>query len=110
MADDRAFVENAKRELKKRWNFKIDIRLHAKLKSMSEQINEEEVKENLRNPDKLAAVRQIDKFKFILYFKLSNTLVHKYIVDFRDFEKTIRIVTVVKLRIKWQKGVEKYVR
>ena len=91
-------------------DYKIKITLHAKLKLEHEQISPEEIFENLRNPDKISHYVVEGGNKYILYFKLSNSIGHKYVIEINHYEKEIKVITVVKLRIRWQKKAEKYVK
>lgn len=43
-----------------------------------------------------------------MWFKLSNTTGHKYYVEIDDVEKTIKIITGVKIRVRWQRKAEKH--
>ena len=90
--------------------YKINITLHAKLKIDHEQLSEDEICENLKNPGKLHHYVVEGGNKYILYFKLSNSIGHKYVIEINHYEKEIKVITVVKLRIRWQKKAEKYVK
>ncbi|MDO8627964.1 MAG: hypothetical protein Q7K42_05855, partial [Candidatus Diapherotrites archaeon] len=68
--------------------------VHSKLKSATEQISLEEVEENIKNPKNLYVYEKEDALKYKLYFKLSNSIAHKYVVEINKFEKTIKIVTI----------------
>ncbi|MDO8537411.1 MAG: hypothetical protein Q7S21_00840 [archaeon] len=91
-------------------DYEIVLTLHAKLKAETEQISVNEVIENIKNPKFLQYVEKDDDFKYRLYFDLSNALSHKYVIEINNFEKKIKVVTLVKLRKKWQKKAEKYVK
>jgi len=106
-------------DLKKRLQncsgYEIDLRLHVlHFRLVSEQINEADVIENidrLKNLDltKLFKFESIDKHKFKLYFKHSKSIFHKYVIDIRDNERKIRVVTVHRIHGKLQKEFDKYV-
>ena len=102
-------------ELLKCRNYKIIKTLHfEQFKQPFEQISDGILEDNLRNPKNLK-VAEIDYWldnrkKLKLWYKLSNTTGHKYYIEIDDIEKTIKIVTGVKLRIRWQKKVEKHVK
>ncbi len=48
--------------------------------------------------------------KLKLWFRLSNTTGHKYYVEIDDSERTIKIITGVKIRIRWQRKAGKHVK
>ncbi len=95
--------------------YKIAKTLHfEQFKQPFEQISDEVLEENLRNPKRLI-IAEVDfwgdhRKKLKLWFKLSNTTGHKYYIEIDDTEKTIKVVTGVKLRLRWQRKVEKHVK
>jgi len=86
--------------------------LHFRL--LSEQINETDVIENLTdlknlNFRNLCKYQAEDKPKFKLYFRPSKSIFHKYVIDIRDSEGKIRLVTVHRIHGELQKEFEKHV-
>ena len=106
-------LEEIQKKLVGCWNYRIVKTLHfEKIRQPFHQISDKDIEENLKNPSKLA-IAEVEYWtnarkKFILWFRLSNTTGHKYYVEIDDIEKTIKIITGVKLRLRWQKKVEKY--
>ena len=87
--------------------------LHFKL--VSEQINAEDILERLEALKKqdfreLEFYRRLDKDKYKLYFHHSKNILHKYVIDIRNTERTIRVVTVHKIHRDSQKRFDKYAR
>ena len=105
-------LERIKDKLSKLRSIAINISLHAKLKLGVEGILEKDVIENLRHPEALGAAVQDrkNKNKFILWFRQSNSISHKYVIEFQEPLNQVEVVTVVKLRIKWQKRLDKHAR
>jgi len=95
-------------------DYAIDMRLHVlHFRLLSEQINEDDVRtrlENLKSLDfaNLYRYTVVDKHKFKLYFRHSKSIFHKYVIDIRDNEKKIRLVTVHRIHGRLQKEFEKY--
>lgn len=96
-------------------DYELDLRLHVlHFRLLGEQINESDVRQrldDLKNMDfaELCKYEAVDKHKFKLYFKHSKSIFHKYVIDIRDNEKKIRLVTVHKICGKFQKEFERYV-
>jgi len=103
-------LEDFKKKLIEARNYLIDFGLHVTLHADSKNVSLEEVEENLRSPGKLAGIKQEDNNKFICLFKLSNTLTHKYVIRFKPDERIIKVITVIKIRNRWQKKVRKHGR
>jgi hypothetical protein len=95
-------------------SYEIDLRLHViHFKLVSEQINAEDIRENLERLKRqdfksLLFCKAIDRNKFKLYFRHTNNILHKYIIDIRDSERKIRVVTVHKIHCDSQKRFDKY--
>jgi len=104
-----------KKRLAKCSDFKVDLRLHVlHFRLLSEQIREVDVLDNLDSLKrldfgKLCRYDTIDKHKFKLYFKHSKSIFHKYVIDIRDNEKSIRVITVHRIHGKLQKAFERHV-
>ena|SRR3989344_1646863 len=95
--------------------YKIIKTLHfEQFKQPFEQISDELLEENLRNPRRLI-IAEVDYWgefrkKLKLWFRLSNTTGHKYYIEIDEIERTIKVITGVKLRVRWQRKVEKHVK
>ncbi|GEM_PF-1806958 len=96
--------------------YRIVKTLHfEQFKQPFEQISDTVLEENLRNPSNAFVMAEVDfwgdfRKKLKLWFKLSNTTGHKYYVEIDDVEKTIKIITGVKIRVRWQRKAEKHVK
>jgi len=75
--------------------YKIVPTLHAEFKIGFEQISLDDIIENIKNLELLKMYIKYDEFKYALYFVLSKTLAHKYVIEINNFEKIIKIITVV---------------
>jgi len=105
-------------DLKKRLSscsdYELDIRLHVlHFRLLTEQINEEDIRENLGNLKKLdfkklSYYKSTDRHKFILYFQHTRNIIHKYVIDIRDSEKKIRVISVHKIHADSQRKFDKY--
>ncbi len=83
---------------------------HALFRISFRQLEEGEITRNLVDPGKLVFARKQGpggENKFECYFAYSNSLAHKYVVV---LNAKIKVITVIKIKRKWQKMVEKYAR
>jgi len=85
----------------------IIITKHAELQAFVREINLEEVKENIVNPEKLVYFKQQetenkDEEKYDCYFAYSKHLFHRYILA---VNRKIIIVTIIKINRDWQKAI-----
>lgn len=90
----------------------IVITDHARLQATVRQIDLEEVKRNILNPVRLVFAEKqtaagANEEKYNCYFKYSNTLAHRYVIVINA--KAV-VVTVIKIRKKWQRRMEKYAK
>ncbi len=108
-------MDEFRAKLAKCAGYEIDLRLHViHFKLVSEQINAEDIRERLERLARqefkgLLFCKRIDSHKFKLYFRHTNNILHKYVIDIRDGERKIRIVTVHKIHRDSQKRFDKYV-
>jgi len=108
-------MDKLRARISKCMNYEIDLRLHVThFRMISEQINENDILQNLEDLknlkfDKLKQCVIKDANKYALYFLHTKHIYHKYVIDIRDNEKKIRVVTVHKIHDKSQKRFEKYV-
>lgn len=72
---------------------------HAEIRALVRNINLEEVKENIVNPERLADFREINN-KFECYFAYSKTYCHKYILKLNG---KVIIVTIISINRDWQR-------
>lgn len=95
-------------------DFEIDLRLHVlHNRLITEQINEQDLigyLNELKELDfkNLAHFKSEDAHKFILYFQHTKNIYYKCVIDIRDYEKKIRVVTVHKVHRDSQLRFEKY--
>jgi hypothetical protein len=87
----------------------IVITTHAEVQAIFREIELQEVKQNILNPEKLVYVEEqkISKEgekKFNCYFAYSKELTHRYV--FTTNGKLI-IVTIIKINRDWQKTIKK---
>lgn len=108
-------MSDLQKRLKNCQEYAIDMRLHViHFRLATEQINEEDIRENLKRLQhqdfsSLLYYKAEDSSKFILYFSHTKNIVHKYVIDIRDAEKVIRLVTVHKIHKDSQKRFEQNV-
>ncbi|MDP6548093.1 MAG: hypothetical protein QF917_04015 [Candidatus Woesearchaeota archaeon] len=86
---------------------------HVTQRCLIRDISKEEVVQNLLKPDKLVyAGKQESKFpnekKYDLYFVFSNTRAYRLPVILK--EKSLYVITVIKINRRWQGMVDKYER
>lgn len=102
------------RKLEECAGYRITKTLHfEQFKQPFEQISDAVLEDNLRNPTKALVMAEVDfwgefRQKLKLWFKFSNTTGHKYYVEIDGIEKTIKIITGVKVRVRWQRKVGKH--
>jgi len=105
-------ISKVKEELKK--YSKEQIRFnepHVTERCLLRDITKEEVIQNLLKPDKLVYVgEQESKFpdekKYDIYFVLSNTRAYRFPIVLK--EKSLYVITVIKINRRWQRIVNKY--
>lgn len=82
---------------------------HSKLQAFVREIDLEEVKENIVNPDKLVYAEEQKAFKksekkYNCYFGYSKSFSHRYALTTNS---KIIIVTIIKINRDWQKIIER---
>lgn len=87
----------------------IKITDHAYAQAIFRNINIDEVKENIINPEKLSFVREQkgkskNEKKYDCYFGYSKNLCHRYILLLKN---NCIVCTIIKVRRRWQKIIEK---
>jgi hypothetical protein len=102
-------LEKFKKRLREYKKKDIIITDHAELQAYVREINVEEVKENIVNPEKLVYAEKQDpanknKEKYNCYFAYGKNLAHRYIITINT---KIIIVTIIKINRDWQKIIER---
>jgi len=102
-------IEELKKKLRSYKKEDIIIVKHAEIQAIVRDMNLEEVKNNIVNPDKLVfareqEARESDERKFDCYFAYSKYLCHRYILT---INRKIIIVTIIKINRDWQKTIER---
>jgi len=87
----------------------IIITNHAELQAFVREINLEEVKQNIINPQKLVYAEKQeslkkDEEKYDCYFAYSKQFYHRYIIV---VNAKIIIVTIIKINRDWQRAIER---
>lgn len=100
-------LEELKRKLKQYGKKDIIITNHAKLQSIVREIDLNEVKENIINPDKLVYLKKEltqkeNEEKYDCYFAYTKQLYHRYVIV---LNARIIIVTIIKINRNWQKAI-----
>jgi len=81
---------------------------HAEIRAFIRNINLNEIKENIINPKKLAAFKEVkaekdNERKFECYFAHSKYYCHKYVLTVNG---KIIIVTIININRDWQKMIK----
>lgn len=87
----------------------IIITPHAEIQALARDVDLEEVKENIINPEKLVYAEKQEaenksQEKYDCYFAYSEYLCHRYIIT---FNRKIIIVTIIKINRNWQRIIER---
>ena len=87
----------------------IIITEHAEIQAFVRQIDLDEIKENIVNPEKLVYYQRqksnkSSEEKYDCYFAYSRHLYHRYIVV---INRKLIIVTIIKINRDWQKAIER---
>ena len=101
-------VEDFKARLRGYSEGAIIIGPHAIDRATIRNISVQEIRGNIHNPERLRIVipeQRGGEMRFKCYFDYSNNLAHMYVLV---LNKSIKVVTVIKIRKKWQKIVERY--
>jgi hypothetical protein len=102
-------LEKLKEKLKSYSKKDIIITDHAETQAIFREIEIEEVKENILNPEKLVYAEEQNnenqnKKKYNCYFSYSQDFAHRYV--FTTNGKLI-IVTIIKINRDWQKTIKR---
>jgi len=100
-------LEQLKEKFRKYKKEDIIITKHAELQAFVREIDIEEVKNNIINPEKLVYAEKQDSIKqdeekYDCYFAYSKHLCHRYILT---INRKIIIVTIIKINRDWQKAI-----
>lgn len=101
-------IEVIKKKLRGHKREEIIIKKHAELQAYVREIDLEEVKNNIINPEKLVYAREQksekrDAEKYDCYFAYSKYLYHRYILT---VNRKVIIVTIIKVNRDWQRVIE----
>ena len=82
---------------------------HARMQSTVREIKREDVVHNLLNPSKMFFAREQqakreNERKFDCYFNMGRRWAHRYVIVING---KLQIITVIRVRKKWQKKVDK---
>ncbi len=85
---------------------------HSKIQAFVRQIDLQEIKKNISNPERLVYYGQQEsnkpnEEKYECYFAYSSTYYHKYVLVMNG---KVIICTVIKVNRKWQRRAEKHAR
>lgn len=102
-------LEEFKKKLKKYKLRDIIFTNHAEIQAIFREVNLEEVRRNILNPDKLIYVEEQDtnnlnKEKYACYFAYSKDFCHEYILTLNG---KVIIVTIIVINRDWQKILER---
>ena|SRR3989304_4030225 len=100
-------LEKLKEMLGKYKKEDIIITKHAELQAFVREVDLEEVKENVVNPQKLVYAKEQeaknkDEEKYDCYFAYSRRLYHRYAIVLNG---KVLIVTIIKINRDWQKTI-----
>jgi hypothetical protein len=100
-------LQQLKNRLKRYSRRDIIVSHHAEIQAIVRDVDIEEVKENIVNPEKLVyAKKQAAKYpneeKYDCYFAYSRHLYHRYAIT---INAKIIIVTIIKINRDWQKAI-----
>jgi len=101
-------LEELKEKLRRYSKKDIIITNHADIRTFIREINLEEVKENITNPEKLVhavqkKARKPNEEKYECYFAYSKTHAHKYVII---INRKVIIVTIININRDWQRGLK----
>jgi hypothetical protein len=102
-------IEKLKEKLKQYKKEDIIITNHAEIQAYVREVDLEEVKENIVNPEKLVYAKEQktekpEEKKYDCYFAYSKQLCHRYILT---INRKVIIVTIIKINREWQKIIER---
>ncbi len=102
-------IEELKRRLSNYTEEQIIIKEHAFVRGIIRQICEEEIKTNIRNPERLQyAIRQEARHaheeKYDCYFDYGKNQCHRYVLV---INRNCIVCTVIKINRRWQEYAER---
>jgi len=100
-------LDSLKKKLRGFKDKNIIITNHAELQAFVRDIDINEVKKNIRNPEKLVYAKEQDSIKedeekYDCYFAYPKHLYHRYVLI---IDGKIIIVTIIKINRDWQKAI-----
>ena len=100
-------LEELKQKFKQYNKKDIIITKHAELQAFVREVDLEEVKDNIINPEKLVYAQKqesqkSDEEKYDCYFAYSKHLYHRYALVLNG---KVLIVTIIKINRDWQKAI-----
>lgn len=100
-------LKELKQKLKQYNKKDIIITKHAELQAFVREVDLEEVKDNIINPEKLVYAQKqepqkSDEEKYDCYFAYSKRLYHRYALVLNG---KVLIVTIIKINRDWQKAI-----
>ncbi len=100
-------LESFKQKLKVYKKEDIIFTSHAEIQALARQIDLEEVKDNIVNPEKLVyaeeEIKNSSSEKYECYFAYEEYHCHKYILT---LNRKVIIVTIININRNWQKIIE----
>jgi len=101
-------LEELKQKLRSYKKSEIIITDHAKIRALVRDMDLNEVRENIINPEKLSAFKEVEaeknnERKFECYFAYSKFYCHKYVLTVNG---KIIIVTIININRDWQKMIK----
>ena len=102
-------LEELKKKLRGYKKEGIIITFHAEVQAHVREVDLEEVKNNIINPERLVYSKQqksekLGEEKYECYFAYSKQSCHKYVLT---INRKIIIVTIIKIDRNWQKIIER---
>ncbi|MBU0957733.1 MAG: hypothetical protein KKF56_02885 [Nanoarchaeota archaeon] len=102
-------LENFRIKLRSYRKEDIIITDHAEVRAILREIDLEEIRNNIINPDKLVYVEEqkadkLNEEKYGCYFAYSEKYCHKYVLV---INRKVIIVTIIIINRDWQKAIKK---
>ncbi len=106
------YKDKLKEKLEKYSKEDIIITNHAEEQAIFRNLDLDEVKENIVNPQRLVFAEEQNaqnpkEEKYNCYFSYSNSLCHRYVLTVNS--KCV-VCTLIKIKRRWQKMVEKHAK
>lgn len=101
-------IEDFKKRLRNYKRKEIIFLPHAEIQALMRNIDLEEIKNNILNPDKLVHIEEQESLrqgedKYGCYFGYSDFHCHKYVLT---LNRKIIIVTIININRNWQRIIE----